>query len=433
MLTALIGFVVMLVGFFLGVPLGLVLFTVGYFGFGIIHPGGFAAASAMAGQQILGLTLDFQYSVLPLFILMGTFVNHAALSDDLYEVAHRWLGHFRGGLALSTIAACAGFASMCGSSLATAATMAKVAVPSMRRYRYADSLSTGTVAAGGALGMLVPPSGALIVYGLLTQQDIIKLFLAALGPVVVSILVYFGVVQIVTIWRPRSGPRAEKASWQVRLTSLRKVWGMLCLFALIMGGITFGIFTATEAGGIGAAGALVLAVLRRKMTWRIFYESLVEAAVTTAMVFTVIFGALVLNQFVNISGMSEAVLDFIQTLHASPFEVILIIMAFYVLLGMFIEGFALIFLTVPIFVPIVGALGYDLIWWGIVLVVVVEMSVLHPPLGLNIFVLKSLLPEVPLKQIYWGVIPFWMGDFIRLAIILAFPALALAIPTYLAR
>lgn len=433
MLTALIGFTVMLVGFFAGVPLGIVLFTVGFFGFAFLHPAGLPAAAAMAGQQILGLTLDFQFAVLPLFILMGTFVNHAALSDDLYEVAHRWLGHYRGGLALATIAACAGFASICGSSLATAATMARVAVPSMRRYRYADSLSTGTVAAGGALGMLVPPSGALIVYGLLTEQDIAKLFLAAIGPVFASIAVYFGVVQVVTLIKPSAGPRAERPSWGERWRSLYKVWGVLTLFALIMGGITFGIFTATEAGGIGATGALALAILRRRMSWRIFYESLVEASTTTAMVFTVIFGALVLNQFVNISGMSEGVLDFIQKLDASPFEVILLIMAFYVVLGMFIEGFALIFLTVPIFVPIVGALGYDLIWWGIVLVVVVEMSVLHPPLGLNIFVLKSLLPEVPLKQIYLGVIPFWMGDFVRLALILAFPALTLTVPQYLLR
>ncbi|HVA11721.1 MAG TPA: TRAP transporter large permease [Stellaceae bacterium] len=433
MLTALIGFAVMLIGFFLGVPLGIVLFTVGFFGFAFVHPAGLTAAAAMAGQQILGLTLDFQFAVLPLFILMGAFVNHAALSDDLYDVAHRWLGHYRGGLALATIAACAGFASICGSSLATAATMARVAVPSMRRYHYADSLSTGTVAAGGALGMLVPPSGALIVYGLLTEQDIVKLFLAAILPVFVSIAVYFGVVQVVTLVNPKAGPRAERPSWGTRWRSLYKVWGVLTLFALIMGGITFGVFTVTEAGGIGATGALTLAILRRKMSWRIFYESLVEAATTTAMVFTVIFGALVLNQFVNISGMSEGVLAFIQKLDATPFEVILIIMAFYVVLGMFIEGFALIFLTVPIFVPIVAALGFDLTWWGIVLVVVVEMSVLHPPLGLNIFVLKSLLPEVPLKQIYWGVIPFWMGDFVRLGLILAFPALALYLPRLLLR
>src|SRR5579862_4065007 len=433
MLTALAGFTVMLLGFFLGVPLGIVLFTVGYFGFALLHPAGFTAATAMAGQQILSITLDFQFSVLPLFILTGSFVNHANLSDDLYDVAHRWLGHFRGGLAMATIAACAGFASICHSSIATAATMARVAVPSMRRYRYADWLSTGTVAAGGALGMLVPPSGALIVYGLLTEQDIAKLFLAAIAPVIVSILVYFLVIRLVTFFKREAGPPAQRASWALRWSGLYKVWGVLALFLLVMGGITFGVFTATEAGGIGAAGALILAILRRKMSWRIFYESLVEAATTTAMVFTVILGALVLNQFVNISGMSETVLAFIAKLNATPTEIILIIMAFYVLLGMFIEGFALIFLTVPIFVPIVGALGFDLIWWGIVLVITVEMSVLHPPLGLNIFVLKSLLPEVPLKQIYWGVIPFWAGDFLRLAIILAFPALVLYLPRLLLR
>ena len=433
MLTALAGFTVMLVGFFLGVPLGIVLFTVGFFGFALIHPAGLPAAAAMAGQQILGLTLDFQFSVLPLFILTGSFVNHANLSDDLYEAAHRWLGHRRGGLALATIAACAGFASVCHSSIATAATMARVAVPSMRRYRYADWFSTGTVAAGGALGMLVPPSGALIVYGLLTQTDIAKLFLAALGPVLASILVYFFVIWVVTLVRPHAGPRADRVSWAERWSGLYKVWGVMALFLLVMGGITFGVFTATEAGGIGATGSLGLALLRRKMSWAIFYELLVDAATTTAMVFSVIFGALVLNQFVNISGMSESVLDFIHTLDASPLEIVIIIMAFYVLLGMFIEGFALIFLTVPIFVPIIGALGYDLIWWGIVLVIVVEMSVLHPPLGMNIFVLKSLLPEVPLKQIYWGVIPFWMGDFLRLGLIIAFPAIALAIPNYFLR
>ena len=433
MLTAAAGFAVMLIGFFIGVPLGIVLLAVGFFGFSFIHPGGMAAATVMAGQQILGLTLDFQFAVLPLFILTGSFVNHAAISDDLYEAAHRWLGHLRGGLALATIAACAGFASICHSSIATAATMTRVAVPSMRRYHYADWLSTGTVCAGGALGMLVPPSGALIVYGLLTQSDIAKLFVGAVIPVLVSILVYFAVIFVVMLIKPEAGRPAEAASWGDRWRSLYKVWGVLALFALIMGGITFGIFTATEAGGIGAGGSLLLAILRRKMNWAIFYESLVDAARTTAMVFSVIFGALVLNQFINISGMSETVLAFINQLHASPMEIILVIMVFYVVLGMFVEGFALIFLTVPIFVPIVSALGFDLIWWGIVLVIVVEMSVLHPPLGLNIFVMKSLLPEVPLKEIYKGVIPFWMGDFVRLGLVLAFPALVLYLPHLLIR
>jgi tripartite ATP-independent transporter DctM subunit len=433
MLSALAGLILLLLGFFSGIPLGLVLLTVGYVGFGLVHPNGFSAATAMAGQQIVGLATDFQFSVLPLFILMGTFVRLAALSDDLYEVAHRWLGHYRGGLALSTIAACAGFAAICGSSLATAATMARVAVPSMRRYGYADWLSTGTVAAGGALGMLVPPSGALIVYGLLTEQDIARLFLAAIGPAFVSVAVYFGVVQGVTLWNPQAGPRAPRASWAERRRALAKVWGVLALFLLIVGGITFGVFTATEAGGIGAGGALLLAILRRRMSVGIFVAALVEAATTTAMIFTVIFGALVLTQFVNISGLSEAVLGFIRGLHASPIEILLCIMAFYVLLGIFIEGFALIFLTVPIFVPIVQALGFDLVWWGVAMVITVEMSVVHPPLGLNIYVLKSILPEVALKDIFKGVIPFFASDFVRLALVIAFPALALALPRLMLR
>ncbi len=433
MLAASIGLTVLLIGFFLGIPLGLVLLSVGYVGFALVHPNGFPAATAMAGQQIVSLVLDFQFSVLPLFVLMGTFVGRAALSDDLYEVAHRWLGHFRGGLALATIAACAGFAAICGSSLATAATMARVAVPSMRRYHYADWLSTGTVAAGGSLGMLVPPSGALIGYGLLTEQDIARLFVAAILPALMSVLVYFGVVQTVTFFWPQAGPRAQKASWRQRWIALYRVWGVLALFSLIMGGITIGIFTATEAGGIGATGALALAILRRRMNWTIFAQSLIEAATTTAMIFTVIFGALVLNQFVNISGLSEGVLDFIHHLDASPLEIVLVIMAFYVVLGIFIEGFALIFLTVPIFVPIVAALGFDLVWWGVALVIVVEMSVTHPPLGLNIYVLKSILPEVPLKEIFKGVIPFFLSDFIRLAAVIAFPALALYLPRLLLR
>ena len=433
MFAALAGLVLLLLGFFSGIPLGLVLLAVGYFGFAFVHPHGFSAATAMAGQQIVGLALDFQFTVLPLFILMGTFVSRAALSDDLYEVAHRWLGHFRGGLALATIASCAGFAAICGSSLATAATMARVAVPSMRRYRYADWLSTGTVAAGGALGMLVPPSGALIVYGLLTEQDVARLFLAALLPALVSVLIYSGVVLIVTYVKPEAGPRAEKASWRERWSALRKVWGVLALFGLIMGGITFGIFTATEAGGIGATGALLLAFLRGRMSWTILVRSLIEAATTTGMIFTVIFGALVLTQFVNISGLSETVLDFIRHLDASPTSIVLLIMAFYVLLGIFIEGFALIFLTVPIFVPIVQALGFDLVWWGVALVIVVEMSVLHPPLGINIYVLKSILPEIPLKEIFKGVLPFFASDFLRLAAVIAFPALALALPKLMLR
>tara|TARA_B100000315_G_scaffold246633_1_gene274179 strand:- start:4858 stop:6156 length:1299 start_codon:yes stop_codon:yes gene_type:complete len=427
--TALIGIAILLLILFLGFPLGMSLMMVGYFGFAAVHPKGFVAANSVAGQQILDLGLNFQFSVLPLFILMGVFVARAALSDDLYETSYRWLGHFRGGLAMATVAACGGFAAVSGSSAATAATMAKVAVPSMRKFGYADSLSAGTVAAGGTMGILIPPSGALIIYGLLTEGDIAKLFVAGIIPGLITIAAYIAVIRIITAIWPEIGPPGERTPWRERLTSLYKVWGVLFLFFLIMGGIFFGVFTSTEAGGIGAGGALIFAILRKKMSWPIFLESLIEAARTTAMIFTVAFGALILNQFVNFSGMPEAVLAFISSLNATPMQVVLVIMCFYVILGMFIEGIAMIFLTVPIFVPVIHALGFDLIWWGIVLVMVVEISLITPPIGLNVFIMKSMLPDVPLASIFRGIAPFFVADIFRLAIVVFFPPVALWLPT----
>jgi len=431
--VALIGIIILLTMLFIGVPLGMGLMTVGYFGFAYVHPHGFTAANSVAGQQILELALNFQFSVLPLFILMGVFVARAQLSDDLYEASNRWLGHFRGGLAMATVAACGGFAAVSGSSAATAATMAKVAVPSMRKYGYGDSLSAGTVAAGGTMGILIPPSGALIIYGLLTEEDIAKLFVAGIIPGLITIAAYITVIKIVTLIWPTMGPPGDRSSWNERLRSLYKIWGVLFLFFLIMGGIFFGIFTSTEAGGIGATGALVFAIIRRRMSWKIFYESLAEAAITTAMIFTVAFGALILNQFVNMSGMPQVVLALIDSLDATPLQVVLVIMAFYVLLGMFIEGVAMIFLTVPIFVPVIMGLDFGfsdvLIWWGIVLVMVVEISLITPPIGLNVFILKSMLPDVPLSKIFKGIAPFFCADLFRLAIVVIFPAVALWLPT----
>ena len=433
MTVALLGILVLLFILFLGFPLGMSLMMVGYFGFAAVHPKGLIAANSVAGQQILDLALNFQFSVLPLFVLMGVFVARAALSDDLYETSYRWLGHFRGGLAMATVAACGGFAAVSGSSAASAATMAKVAVPSMRKFKYADSFSAGTVAAGGTMGILIPPSGALIIYGLLTEQDIAKLFMAGLIPGLITIAAYIIVIRIVTAIWPHWGPPGERTGWGERLRSLYKVWGVLFLFLLIVGGIFFGIFTSTEAGGIGACGALFFAILRRRMNLQIFLASLVEAARTTAMIFTVAFGALILNQFVNISGLPEAVLEFIKSLNASPIQVVFVIMGFYVLLGMFIEGFAMIFLTVPIFVPVIAQLGFGfddvLIWWGIVLVMVVEISLITPPIGLNVFILKSMLPEVPLAAIFKGIGPYFCADLVRLAIVVFFPPVALWLPS----
>lgn len=427
MLTALAGFAILFLIAFLGFPLGFTMLLVGAVGFAILR--GTEPALEMVSQQILDITLNTNFAVLPMFLLMGAFVYRAALSDDLYECADAWLGHHRGGLAMATIAACGGFAAVSGSSLATAATMAKVAIPSMRRYQYADSLAAGTVAAGGTMGILIPPSAALIVYGILTEEDIAALFVAGVVPGIITVVAYIAVVVIVTrIW-PHMGPPGERSSWGQRLRATYRVWGVILLFLLILGGITFGVFTPNEAGGIGAIGALIFAILRRKMSLRIFFEALVEAAQTTAMVFMIAIGALVLNNFVTLAGLSAAVVDWVQALDFAPIVIILIILAFYVALGTVIEGLAMIFLTVPIFVPVVEGLGFDLIWFGIVMVMVVEISLITPPIGLNVFVMKSMLPDVPLSAIFRGIAPFFAADIVRLLLIVFFPALALYLPS----
>jgi tripartite ATP-independent transporter DctM subunit len=435
MIAAAIGFGALLIILLIGVPLGLAMFGVGYVGLAIMHFGGWRAATSISGQQILDLALNYNFTVLPLFVLMGVFVARAALSEDLYEAAQDWLGHFRGGLAMSTVMACAGFAAVSGSSVATAATMSKVAMPSMRKFGYADWFSTGTIAAGGTIGILVPPSAALIIYGLLTEQDIAKLFAAGLIPGVLTVVLYFVVVRSVTAIWPEVGPPADRATWSMRFASLRRTYGVLALFLLIIGGLFFGVFTATEAGGIGAVGALGFAIVRKKMTLRIFWGSLVEAAETTAMIFAVAFGALVLNQFINLSGMPEDILDLLGSVNAGPMHIVLLIIAIYVVLGMFLDGFAMIFLTVPIFVPVIANMDFGfqdpLIWWGIVLVMVVEISLITPPIGLNVFIIRAMLPDVPLTQIFKGIGPFFLADLIRMALVLIFPALAIWLPSIL--
>ncbi|MBL6958699.1 MAG: TRAP transporter large permease [Rhodospirillales bacterium] len=426
MIVSLIGFAVLFLIAFMGFPLGLSMLVVGGTGFGILR--GWEPTLEMISQQILDVTLNTNFAVLPMFLLMGAFVHRAALADDLYEAADAWLGHFRGGLAMATIAACGGFAAVSGSSLATAATMAKVAVPSMRKFKYADSLAAGTVAAGGTMGILIPPSAALIIYGILTEEDIAALFMAGIIPGVITVIAYIAVIKIVTrIW-PQIGPPGERKDWGTRWRALARVWGVVLLFVLILGGISFGVFTPNEAGGIGAIGALVFAILRKKMSRKIFFESLLEAVHTSAMVIVIVIGALVLNNFVTLSGLPAAVVNWVETLEFSPMIVMMIILAFYVLLGTVIEGLAMIFLTVPIFVPLVEGLGFDLIWFGIVMVMVVEISLITPPIGLNVFVMKSMLPDVPLKTIFKGIAPFFVADLVRLALVVFIPALALWLP-----
>lgn len=426
MLVSLAGFAVLLAIAFLGLPLGFSMMLVGFVGFASIR--GVGPALETVSQQILGLALNANFVVLPLFVLMGVFVFRAALAEDIYEAAHAWLGDRRGGLAMATVAACGGFAAISGSSVATAATMAKVSMPPMRRFDYNTGFAAGTVAAGGTMGILIPPSAALIVYGILTETSIGDLFIAGIIPGIITILLYIAVIWLVAFFYPHIAPRANRSSWAHRWRTLYKVWAVLALFLVIIGGITFGVFTPTEGGGTGAIGALLFAIYRKRMNMRIFFYALAEAAETTAMVFTIAFGALILNNFVNIAEMPNDIVDFIKSLDIEPIMVILVVLLIYILLGTIIEGLAMIFLTVPIFVPLVDALGFDLIWFGIVMVMVVEISLITPPIGLNVFVIKSMMPDVPLANIFKGIAPFFAMDIVRLMLVVFIPGLALWLP-----
>ena len=426
MIISLAGFLILLLLAFVGLPLGLAMIFVGFAGLAIVR--GIDPALESVSQQILRLALNANFVTLPLFILMGVFVFRAALAEDIYEAAQAWLGNKRGGVAMATVAACGGFAAISGSSAATAATMAKVSIPPMRKYKYNEGFAAGTVAAGGTMGILIPPSAALIVYGILTEESIGDLFIAGIVPGILTIFLYIGVIWLIAKFKPEMAPRAEKATWIMRWKTLSKVWAVIVLFCLIIGGISFGVFTPTEGGGIGAVGALIFALARKKMSWKIFFYSLAEAAETSAMIFTIVFGALILNNFVNIAEMPNAIIDFIKTLSISPINVIFVILLIYVLLGTIIEGLAMIFLTVPIFVPLVEAMGFNLIWFGIVMVMVVEISLITPPIGLNVFVIKSIMPDVPLASIFRGIAPFFVADILRLALVVFFPAIALWLP-----
>jgi C4-dicarboxylate transporter DctM subunit len=428
MSEALIGLAVLLSLAFLRIPIAFSMIAVGFVGMASVSSLG--GAMANVGQTAFDAAINYELSVVPLFVLMGNFVTRARLSEELYSASNAFLGHRRGGLAMATVVACGGFSAICGSSLATAATMAKVAMPSMRKYGYDDSLAAGSIAAGGTLGILIPPSVMLVIYGILTQTSIGKLFAAGIIPGIVGISFYLLAVQAVIARDPAKGPAGERQSWSRRWQKLSKVWGVLLLFAVVMGGIYGGVFSPTEAAGIGAFGAFLFALARRTMNWRVFYEVLMESAGTTAMLFTVLIGALLFANFINLTDFPQTLLAIAGQFHETPWLVITAILIIYVLLGCVFESLSMILLTVPIFFPMVIDLGYDPIWFGIVVVVITEISLITPPVGLNVFVLRGVLPDVSTRTIFRGVTPFWIADLFRLAVIVAIPALSLWLPSF---
>jgi C4-dicarboxylate transporter, DctM subunit len=425
-LLASAAFVVLFALLFLGVPIAFGLVAVGFVGFALLQ--GFAPALHMVGQLAFSTALNEELSVIPLFVLMGAFIAASRLSDDLYAAANALLGHLRGGLAMATVLACAGFASVCGSSFATAATMAKVALPPMRRFGYADSLAAGAIASGATLGIMIPPSVPLLLYGFMTRTDISKLFIAGILPGLLGALLYLGAVAWTTWRNPGLGPRGERSNARQRLAALGRVWAVGALFLFIIGGIYAGWFTPTEAAGIGAFAAFLFALARRTLGWRSLVDVLLESATTTATIIMLLIGALIFANFVDIAGVPRVIAAWVGNGALAPVLVIAFIIVIYLILGCILDSMSMMFLTVPVFYPVVAALGYDLVWFGIIVVTVIEISLITPPIGLNVFVLHQVQRDIPTPVIFRGVMPFVAADIVRVSLLVAFPAIALVLP-----
>jgi len=431
--VSIIGFVCLLVLILLRTPISFAMGFVGFFGFAYLNDYNWVATLSLAARRIIDTSQDYGLSVIPLFILMGNLVTRAGLSQELYKASYSFLGHFRGGLSMATVVACGGFSAICGSSLATAATMARVSMPSMRKYGYSDSLATASIAAGGTLGILIPPSVILVIYGIMSEQSIRELFAAGFIPGLLGVLLYVGAVYW-TVWRnPEAGPPGEKMNARQRIDALKGVWGILMLFTVVMGGIYGGIFTPTEAAGIGAAGAFAIALARRALSLKVTFRVLYETAQTTSSLFVVVIGALIFSSFINRAGLPDQLLAFITGYDVAPIVVIFMILGIYIILGCVFESLSMLLLTVPIFYPVVQSLGFDLVWFGIVVVVVTEISLITPPVGLNVFVLSGVLKDVKTSTIFKGVTPFWIADIIRLMLITLIPVISLYLPELLYR
>lgn len=427
MISALLGFAAVFILAVLRIPLAFAMGGVGIAGIGLTR--GWDPAWASTAQVVYETGFAYTLSVIPLFILMGNFVARAGLAQELFEAAYAFIGHRRGGLAHATVAACAGFGAICGSSIATAATMGKVAYPSMKQLGYSDTLSMGVIAAGGTLGIMIPPSTIMVIYGIITETNIGKLFAAGVIPGLASAaLMMVGIAWIT--WRdPAHAPAGARSDWAARWRALRGIWGVLLLVLVVLGGIYGGFFTATEGAGIGAAGAFLFALARRRLGFAQLAEVLVESARTTAMLFTLLIAATLFANFVNFTTMPGDLKDLITGSGLSPVMVVVAMMAIYVVLGTVMEELTMVLLTIPLFFPIITALGYDPIWFGVLIVMVVQIGLISPPVGMNMFVLNALLPGVGLGAIYRGCWPFVFVLVAMLGVLIAFPQLSLWLPS----
>jgi C4-dicarboxylate transporter DctM subunit len=422
-----LGVAVLLALLALGVPIGTALTSVGAVGLAVL----LSPEAALIKSSVIAFDTVSRYElgVLPLFLLMAHLCFSAGASRDFFNAASRLIGHRPGGLALGSIGACAGFGAISGSSLATAATVGAVALPEMRRHGYSPAFATGVLAAGGTLGSLVPPSAALIVFGIIAEQSIGKLFMASIVPAATQVLFYVVAIMIMCRLRPALGPPSRRADWRDRGAALARVWDLALLILLVIGGLAAGWFTPTEAASVGCVGAFALCAWRRTLSFESVGKALREALRTTGMIYFVLIGALVFSTFISVSGLTREMSEAVAGLHAGPIVGAVAMAAVLLVLGSFLDGMALMLLTTPILLPIALKLGLSPIWFGIFLVRTMEIGFIHPPVGMNVYVIHGLAKDIPLTTIFRGIVPFLLVDFLHLAMLIVFPAMVLFLPS----
>ena len=424
--AALLGFASLFGLMLLRVPIGIAMILVGFAGFAMVI--GLKPSLSQLSSVPIRVATDEVFGVVPLFILMGTLASMSGMGSELYKASHAWVGHLKGGLAMATILACGGFAAICGSSVASAATLGKIALPEMQKFGYKPTIATGTIAAGGTLGILIPPSVVLAIYGIITEQDIALLFIAGLIPGLLAVLLYLVLILGMARLDPDTAPGVGTFRWREAFLSLRGVWAVMVLFCFVIGGIYFGIFTPTEAAAMGAGGTLILTWVRGTINFRTMMQALIESTRMTGAIFVIAIGAVLFGRFLTVTRTPQDLASFVGALDWSSGAILLLVIVGYLLLGMILDSLAIILLTVPIIFPVMTQLGYDPIWFGILLVMVIEIGLITPPYGMNVFVLKSVSPDVSLGTIYRGVMPFVLTDFVRVLLIVLFPFLVLWLP-----
>jgi C4-dicarboxylate transporter DctM subunit len=422
-----IGMAILFLLLFSGIHIGVVMGLVGFIGLVVLS--GWDAGLGVLKTVPFSTFASYTLSVIPMFLLMGAFSFYGGISRDLYDMAYKWLGHLPGGLAMATIGACAVFSAVSGSSIACAATFAKVSLPEMRRYDYDPALATGSIAAGGTLDIMIPPSVMMIIYAIITEQSIGRLFLAGFIPGALEALFYLATIYLLCKRNPDIGPRGPATTLREKFASLKGVWMSLVLFIVVIGGLYLGVFSPTEAGGIGAVGAFIFAIAQRRLSWQGFKDSLIDTMKTTAMIFTIILGAMIFNYFLAITRLPFELATFVGGLPMDRYFILAMILLLYIILGALMDEIAMVLLTVPVFFPVIVHLGFDPIWFGVIIIMMCVLGMIAPPVGMVVFVIAGIAPDIPMSTIYRGAFPFFIAALFLVVVLVAFPQIALFLPS----